>query len=241
MSTGKAGRKKKLYPKDLIDNIIYEYAESNKVIGKIKYREVYQYAKKLYEEGKIKEKFSDDFWRKSGRQGRNAIDKANEVISKSVVASSGKKVDIMPVEDVVYKNYKDIEKLVKLLKPMELQLYDAIERENNLGEKIKKLELSIEEEKEKRRKAEEMVDNLQTLIFQMFEYSSSDEVPLTNLIRTGKTRHQLVENALNQAFNQPQSFFEMFEQHQESSKSDKVIDFNKENNKKSLADDYDVF
>ena len=84
----KKGRKPKIYPQEIIDNIIYEYLQLNKNNGLIKYMDIYRFSKELYENGESTHQFSEDFWRKQGRQGREAIDKENEVIEHTLSLST---------------------------------------------------------------------------------------------------------------------------------------------------------
>lgn len=80
----KKGRKPQIYPQEIIDNIIYQYLQQHKNNGLIKYMDIYRFSKELYENGESPHHFSEDFWRKIGRQGREAIDKANEVLEHTV-------------------------------------------------------------------------------------------------------------------------------------------------------------
>lgn len=234
----KRGRKEKVYPQEEIDKIIYDFAEKYKIVGNIKYSEVYQYALELYQQGSIPYKLSEDFWRKPLRQGRQSIDKFNSVIKQSIISANDKAVSIINVEDVVYKHHKNLDKLIKYLKPLEVELSKSIEKEIKSRETIKELEMALSQEKQKRQELQKLVDKLQDILFQMFEYSANDEVPLVNMLRTGKSRHAIVENALSKIFNNPDDFYTLFEERRKDEGNVVRLQDKVQSKSKTLADDY---
>jgi hypothetical protein len=240
MTDNKRGRKETIYPQEDIGKILYKYTENNKVLGYVKYLDVYRHALEMYNNGEISFKLSEDFWRKPFRQGKETIDRYNKSVKENVVSVSNRTISVVNVEDVVYKHHKDLDKMIKLLKPIELELYKSVERENESREKINTLTDKISEQRQQIKALQQKVEELQNLVFQMFEYSTDEDTPLVNMLRTGKTRHRIVENALTNAFNTPDSFYKMFEKRKENRKNIINLEPKKiEEKHKTLADDYD--
>lgn len=209
----KRGRKPKIYPKEIIDNIIYDFIKKNKNIGTLKYMDVFRHSKKMYEDKLCEYSFSEDFWRKSGRQGREAIDQTNK------------------------------DKLTGALVMNENKLKKLIKSNNNLNSKLKKQnELNIELKKDIKKlktKSEEYED----LFFQWLDASSNENVPLVNLITTGKTRGNIVNKLFETMFteNALEGYkeFENFRKKKSSPNADKdkIIKFKSKN---TLVDDLDL-
>jgi len=231
----KTGRKQKIYPQKEIDSILDLYIEEEDVYGKIEYLKVHRFALNLYENQKIPYKLSEDYWRKPNRQGRMTIDNYNNVIVDNVLASNKREITIVNVEDAVLKNKGNLDILISTLKTNEEQLRICIEKENELELKVKKLENALQEEKQKNKILEEKSDILQTTLFQFFEYGTSTDVPIINLLNSGKTKHKRVKNAFDKIFDSPDQFLEMLEEKTEV--KNKVVPIKKET--ENILNDYD--
>lgn len=216
--------KQRVYAEEVIDEIIYRYIVENDITGDIEYSSVRDFAlelrknndsiftEKLYYRlldkttGKVSEKIiknielKDDFWRKPQYQGRQKIDAANELLSKTVAKTKKRQVYIPNVDFILETHKNNINQLRIHLKPLEEQLKISIKNEETLEDKIDKLEDQINELKSEKIALRSQNDKYQTALYKMFEYSVSREVPLENQLNTGKGKTPRVEQALREAF-----------------------------------------
>lgn len=132
----KMGRKPKIYPQEIIDNIIYQYLQLHKNNSLIKYMDIYRFSKELYENRESTQQFSEGFWRKQGRQGREAIDKANEVLEHTVSLSTQEDEKVVDSIDAVNKFFRgkesNKEKLIGAILINENKLKKYIDRNRKI-------------------------------------------------------------------------------------------------------------
>lgn len=244
----KRGRKPKVYPKEAIDAVIYDFIEGNKNTGTLKYMDVFRHSQKMYENGSCEHLFSEDFWRKPGRQGREAIDQANKVYeysSNSLEATS--RIKIVDTVDAVNKLFdgtsKGKEKLIGALIMNENKLKEIIKSNDDL-----KLRLEVQNElnidlKQDMKALKSKLEEYEGLFFQWLDASSDDGVPLVNLIRTGKTRGKVVDKLFETMFAEdPLQGYDEFERFRSKRKvsspaKEKVIEFKSKN---TLIDDLEL-
>ncbi|MEK4230491.1 hypothetical protein [Solibacillus sp. FSL H8-0538] len=224
------GRKPSIYPQAEIENIIYLFTQKEKVTGWIKYSEVYRFANKLYEERVINYKLSEDYWRRDGRQGKEIIDKTNKLYENTIINKNDKSHGVyVDTEECVNKFFSgkpsDKKRLIEALKINEKKAKES----NNLLVKIDtmKEELSVHHEKNKELQA--LVKQQQMILFSWFNASLKTDVPLTNLITTGKSRQPIVDLFFETAFSNPMEGYEKFEEYRkkntidENSKKDTIV------------------
>lgn len=209
--------------------------DENKINGEIEYSNVRDFALELYNKkhpifteklyyqlvdsstGELSDKIykniklSDDFWRKPQYQGRQMIDEANKLLSKTA-AKPSKRQSIIPNTDfLVETNKSNIPQLKLQLKPLEEQLRSNIRLIEKLEGKIRELETVISSLKEEKLDLKKKIDALQDSLHKFFEWSAASDIPLKNQLNTGKGRMKHVEAALKAAFSgDPSSFFHKF-------------------------------
>lgn len=241
----KRGRKPKVYPKEDIAAILYDFIEKNEFTGTLKYMEVFRHNQKMHENGICEHLFSEDFWRKPGRQGREAIDQANKVYEYSSNSlKSTNRIKIVDTVDAVNKLYdgtpRGKEKLIGALIINENKLKEI----NKSNESLRsKLEVQIElnsKLKQDKKVLKSRLEEYEELFFQWLDASSDDSVPLINLIRTGKTRTRVVDNLFATMFaDDPLRGYDEFESYKRknkvpSSSNENLIKFKSKN---TLIDD----
>lgn len=244
----KRGRKPKEYPKEAIDAVIYDFIQENKSTGTLKYLDVFRHSKKMHELGTCEHLFSEDFWRKSGRQGREAIDQANKVYeysSNNSQKTSG--IKIVDTEDAVNKLFdgtsKNKEKLIGALIMNENKLKEIIKRNDDLQLKLEAHNEVTIELKQDINALKSRLEEYEVLFFQWLDASSDDNVPLVNLVRTGKTRSKVVDKLFEVMFSEDVlRGYEEFEHFRANKKvlnpvKEKVIEFKSKN---TLIDDLDL-
>ncbi|AVV57016.1 hypothetical protein C7121_13320 [Paenibacillus glucanolyticus] len=236
--------KTRMYAKEVIQEIISLYLDENKINGEIEYSNVRDFAFELYNKkhpifteklyyqlvdsstGELSEetykniKLSDDFWRKPQYQGRQMIDEANKLLSKTA-AKPSKRQFINPNTDyLVETNKSNIPQLKLQLKPLEEQLRSYTLLIEKLEKKISELEIVIISLKEENLELKKKNDALQDSLHKFFEWSAASEIPLKNQLNTGKGRMKHVEAALRTAFSgDPSSFFSRFDKERNSVQS----------------------
>jgi hypothetical protein len=72
----------------------------------------------------------------------------------------------------------------------------------------------------------------------MFRYSTSDDVPLENQLRTGKTKTKRVMHALENIFDSPMDFYTMFQEKRNVQSNNVISMKDSTRNKKTLMDDF---
>jgi hypothetical protein len=213
------GRKPKTFPQQEIDQLIYRFIQQEKASGWIKYTEVYSYAKKLYENGEIPYHLSEDFWRRKNKQGKESVDRINKAYEASLVSKKTSKSDLyINTEECVNKFFtgkpSDKKRLIDALRLNEKKAKDYSElliKNDALTDTIKSL---VAEKKE----LEEKISQFQMVLFSWFNASIKSDVPLINLMTTGKTRHPIVDFFFDTAFATPQEGFEKFEEYRKKIK-----------------------
>lgn len=213
------GRKAKIYPQEEIENIIYRFTQEEKVSGWIKYSEVYRFANKLYENGEISYKLSEDFWRREGRQGKETIDKINKVYESTLINKRTSNIDLyVDTEECVDKFFtgkpSDKKRLIDALKINEKKAKDS----TNLLIKIDTLKEEISRLKEEKKDLEQSLDQYQMILFSWFNSSVKSDVPLINLMTTGKSRHPIIDLFFETAFSNPAEGYNEFEKYRKNSR-----------------------
>lgn len=239
MKTTNKGRKSVIYDEDLILGIIYDCKSKWKIKGKIPYSKVTEYTKRnLTKYPFIKGTLSEDYWRKIGRQGRELVDRVNDVETMPLVGDSNSVIDesetFTNTADTVNKLFTGSEKNKKLLIDS-LRINEVKAR--NFYKKNKRLYQDLNIEREKMQVWKKKANRLQTILFQIMEYSASKNFPIENLINTGATRTSPVNKILDTVFSDDPTIGFDFEQYYEDKVKTKenVVSMKK---KRSAADDF---
>lgn len=213
------GRKKSIYDKEFILNIIYDCIQSNHITGIVKNSEVYKHALDLYSEGKIDIKLSDDYWRKPERQGTQILAEVNY----QRINDTSKEIKITQVlntEDVVEEYFEGSavskKKLINKLRFNENRAKSEIMQNDKLTNKMGTLIHEVSSLKEQLADNKQKADTLETVLFQFMDYSQSQGNNMTNLMNTGKTRTKPVEKMLESLFSEHPDTAYNFEQYKEN-------------------------
>ncbi|MBY0039205.1 hypothetical protein ACIQHV_26310 [Bacillus bombysepticus] len=224
----KRGRKPKVYSQELIKDLIYRFTQQRKITGLIKYMDIYRFCLELYNRGDIEIKFSEDFWRKEGRQGRVAIDSANQVYEYTLHINHKENEKIIDTEQVVEKLYtgnsKNKEVLKRTLKVNESKLKMYLERNRKLEMRIKNKEYEVHELKNKITTLNNKLEAFENIMFMWLDASVDPNVDLINLITTGKSRNAIVDYMFQTIFSEdPHEGYGKFESFRKEKKKDQEI------------------
>lgn len=199
------GRKPKIYSEEILIKIINEFLNINTHIQTIKYRDIYEYALEQHNKGVIDFKLSDDFWRKSNRQGKLLVDEINR--KRSVTLEKNlPNIDVIPTADVVNRLSNDSPAVKKLIinqlkvnehgyKKLSKNYFELKNKESKMEKEIKELKSEIANLK----KNNEIYQNV---LFQWANLSSNRDIGFVNVITTGKTRSETVEQLFKDMFNE---------------------------------------
>lgn len=242
----KPGRPREQYPIDEMKKVLYLYDKNRASKTLIEYMDVFRYSNNLFEQGDITYKFTEYFWRKGN--GRRAIDQMNNVYMAEFNIKSDANDQFVNTQDVVDRYFKgkveDKEKLLGLLTINETKLLRLIQENKNLREKLKNSEHLVQMEKEKTELWKTNSDRYEMILFTWLEASISDDVPLINLMTTGKTRHPIVSHMFETAFSEnPTTGYDKFEEFRkgmkQNSRENNIVSIN-ERKLRSILDDIDL-
>ena len=187
--------------------------------------DVFRHSKKMYEHGLCEHLFSEDFWRKPGRQGREAIDQANKIYEySSSNLEETSKIKIVDTVDAVNKLFdgtsKSKEKLIGALIMNENKLKEMVKSSDDLKSKLVFQNELNSELKRDIKALKSRLEEYEDLFFQWLDASSDARVSLVNLIRTGKTRSKVVDKLFESMFTEdPLQGYDEFERFREKKKS----------------------
>lgn len=197
------GRKPKIYPKDILLKIIDDFLRNQGDIQIIRYKEIFLYALEEYNKGILDFKLSEDFWRKTDRQGKLLVDEINKKRS-ALIENNNQYIEIISTNDVINRLSQDTpaikKKIINQLKVNEYGYRKISTRYNQLKEKEAKMSQEIAELKAEIVNLKDNNEIYQNVLFQWANLSSVKDLGLINLITTGKTRSATVEQLFQDIF-----------------------------------------
>ncbi|EOO66309.1 MULTISPECIES: hypothetical protein [Bacillus cereus group] len=197
------GRKPKIYPKDILLKIIDDFLRNQGDIQIIRYKEIFLYALEEYNKGILDFKLSEDFWRKPDRQGKLLVDEINKKRS-ALIENNNQYIEIISTNDVINRLSQDTpatkKKIINQLKVNEYGYRKISTRYNQLKEKEAKMSQEIAELKAEIVNLKDNNEIYQNVLFQWANLSSVKDLGLINLITTGKTRSDTVEQLFKDIF-----------------------------------------
>lgn len=237
--------RKPKYSEEQVREIINQYVNSEFYNGGlIKYQSIFRFTEELKNEGIIQSTMSLDFWRKSDRLGGIEIDKANKILSRTVVPS--KKDDsvanLLDIDlgDFLNKNYKEKDILAKMFLKFQSELQSLLKDKTSLEAQLEKHKQELDIQINNVQQLNKSKEHLQNALLQVFELSGYVQNGLINLqkINNKKTMNPFLKESLINMFDSPSAYLNIQELEEPT---DNIIEFNKEKKKaeKSSLDDYD--
>lgn len=243
------GRKEKLYPYEIIKNIIFKCAEDEAIIGEITWPVVLRYSSKLFQEGKlpkeIDKQLKEDYWRRDWRQGYKILKEVNEI--REATIKKGTKESLVDTDKEVEKLYtgKEVDKhrLIQKLQMNEkiaMKLQDESIKLQNKIDKLEKEKLKIQNT---HNDLQEKYNKMQNLLFQFMEYSNKKGFPVENIFNTGKTRSTPVDVILGSIFSDYPTLGYDFKQYSTKKRKSNVVGLKRKSAEKpkSALDEYGEF
>lgn len=187
------GRKSILTNSEAQD-IINQFIQKYKNISKISYIEIHRFSVELYNTGQLKQLPSESYWRKKDRLGRQLVDEANFTLSHKVTnKNSNNELDsllqLLDENSVDQKINNIVHKVLinkfNELKLVEKKLFDEKQKNEELSDKNKKLNLLNSEQ--------------HVVIYQLYHYFLST---------SSKDNRKIFGNALDKIFSDPLNFIE---------------------------------
>lgn len=196
------GRKPKIYPKEILLKLVEDLLKTNPHIQIIKYKEIHLYALEKYNKGLLDFKLSEDFWRKTDRQGRILIDEVNK--KRNISLEGVDHIQTVSTADIINRLSQDAPAIKKLivnqLKVNEYGYKKLIDKFQQLKFKGAQMETEIIELKAEIVKLKKNNEIYQNILFQWANISSIKDTGLLNVITTGKTRTETVEQLFKDMF-----------------------------------------
>ncbi|PEA06152.1 hypothetical protein [Bacillus cereus] len=197
------GRKPKIYPKDILLKIIDDFLKTQENVQIIRYKEIFLYTLEKYNKGVLDFKLSEDFWRKPGRQGKLLVDEINKKRS-ALIENNKQYIEIISTNDVINRLSQDTpatkKKIINQLKVNEYGYRKISTRYKQIKEKEAKMTQEIVELKAEIAILKDNNEIYQNVLFQWANLSSVKNLDLINLITTGKTRSDTVEQLFKDIF-----------------------------------------
>jgi len=208
---GKRGRKLLVFEQNFIDEIVYRFVKDKNIDGKIKYSNVYDYTLELYKLGEIEYKFSEDFWRRNGKQGKETIDRFNHIYEQTLISNSkNNNLKVLDsnilVENFLINGAKDKKRLIQQLRLNEKVALKSLELQN----KIEELESEIDKLAAKNKYYEQRVVKYEKLFFSWFNASNRNDMPLIELNKLD-INNPIIETFLIEMFKEPAKGFDELE------------------------------
>jgi len=207
---GKRGRKLLVFEQKFIDEIVYRFVKDKNITGKIKYSNVYDYTLELHRLDEIEYKFSEDFWRRNGKQGKETIDRFNQIYEQTLVSNSKNDLKVLDsnilVENFLINGAKDKKRLILQLKLNEKVALKSIELQN----KIEELESDIAKLAAKNKYYEKKIAKYEKLLFSWFNASNRNDIPLIELNKLD-INNPIIETFLKEMFNEPTKGYDALE------------------------------
>jgi len=191
--------------KKIID-LIKEYNKNHNPYPTIKYKHIWEYSLRLYEQELFFIKTSYDFWKRKGRPGRELVDTVNALQNKKIYISKTERIDLINLKDLIAKyggKNKDI--LWDNIEPYDKHINGFIEKINKLENENIKLNKELLQNKNNLKKLNDTNKKLQNLLLSMFTYSNKEN-ELANMINTGQSKSSLINMALEDTFENPEAF-----------------------------------
>jgi|SRR5690625_247061 len=195
-----------LEQKEHILSLIKDYNLNHNPYPRIRYKHVWEYSLKLYHQNQFPFKTSYDFWKRKGRLGRELVDTVNSLEQKKVYLSKSERIDLINLKELIDKyggNNKDI--LWDNVEPYDRHINSFIKKINKLEEDNIQLKNNVVQKDEKIQHLNETNKKLQSLLFSLFTYSNKEN-ELVNMINTGQSSSKVINQALENTFENPAAF-----------------------------------
>lgn len=186
--------------------LIKDYNKNHNPYPTIKYKHIWEYSLRLYEQELFPVKTSYDFWKRKGRPGRELVDTVNALQNKKIFISKTERIDVIDLKDLVAKyggKNKDI--LWENIEPYDKHINGFMERINKLENENLKLSKELLQLEKNNKKLINTNRKLQDLLLSMFTYSNKEN-ELANMINTGQSKSDLINIALRNTFESPEAF-----------------------------------
>lgn len=191
--------------KQKLKEAILEFDEALNVNAKVSYKDIYEYIKILFEQGKIDFDYPSYTWWKTS--GKFLVDEYNKVKRRTIRVSEREELDYPDIKDLIDKyggGNKNI--LWENLQSFDIYIERLVGKNQKLEETNEKLESELRDIKEKQKKTMSINNKLQQLLFAIFTYSKKSETEFVNMLNTGEYRNEIVKLSISNTFGSPKAF-----------------------------------
>lgn len=222
--------------------LIVEYDENHNIKSKITYKDIYEFVKLEFNNGKIDFYPGYTWWK---TKGKHLVDEYNLVKKRTIHLSETEELDVFDILDVVEKHYGNKDSLIKYLLPYNDLLDRLVNKINKLQSNFQSLSEQLEKKDVRIQILEQNNSKQQALLDGLFYTVIGSEKELVSIMNRGKTRSDIVNYALTETFGTPSAYIEDFGKRIEignlttDNKKDNVVKFQPKEEEMPNKDDYD--
>jgi hypothetical protein len=221
--------------------LIVEYDENHNIKSKITYKDIYEFVKSQYDNGKVDFYPGYTWWK---TKGKHLVDEYNLVKKRTIPLSETEDLDVFDILDVIEKHYGDKESLIKYLLPYNDLLDRLVNKINKFQNNSQSLSEKIGKKDVRIRILEQTNSNQQALLDGLFYNIIGSEKELEGVMKRGSTKSDTLNYALTETFGNPAAYIDEFSKRIEigilttDNQKENVVRF-KPKNESSKEDDYD--
>ncbi|MGA4497887.1 hypothetical protein ACPC0Q_19445 [Bacillus bombysepticus] len=220
--------------------LIVQFDEKHNLKSKVTYKDIFEFVKKIYEQGEI-EFFPGYTWWKT--KGKHLVDEYNIVRKKSIRLSEKEQLEVVDIVDLVEKHYGDKNTLIKDLLPYNNLVDRLVEKIEFLQSDLTNISRQLNEKSDIIKNLKNENEKLNTLLDGFFYMLVGSEKELQKVINTGKTKCEEINYALTETFGNPIMYIEKISQNVDMSNPkedrDNIIQLKSGNSINIQKDDYD--
>ncbi|GAB1773217.1 hypothetical protein [Priestia megaterium] len=225
----------------ILRELIVEYDERFNMKSKITYKNIYEFVKSNFNNGKIDFYPGYTWWK---TKGKHLVDEYNIVKKRTIYLSEKEELDVFDVLDVVEKHYGNKNSLIKYLTPYNDLLDRILNKINQLQINSQNYLNRVEEQAKEIQKLQQINNSQQALLDSFFYNIIVDGKNLEEIMKGNDLRSETLNCALSETFGNPSAYVEEYKKriHESASllkvKKDNIVNF-KIKNQEMEEDDYD--
>ncbi|WP_245210688.1 hypothetical protein [Priestia aryabhattai] len=222
--------------------LIVEYDEKLNTKSKITYKNIYEFIKSEFSNGKIDFYPGYTWWK---TKGKHLVDEYNVVKKRTVYLSEKEELDVFDVLDIVEKHCGNKAALIKYLTPYSDLLDRVLKKLNKLQISSQNYISRIETQNNEIQRLEQVNKNQQALLDSLFYNIIADEKNLENIMGTHDEGSRILNYALTETFGNPAAYIEAYRERRDkcatllNNKKANIVNLKLENNLIEEDEDYD--
>ncbi|MBY0077633.1 MULTISPECIES: hypothetical protein [Priestia] len=191
----------------VLRKLIVEYDEEFNTKSKITYKNIYEFVKTNFNNGKIDFYPGYTWWK---TKGKHLVDEYNIVKKRTIYLSEKEELDVFDILDVVEKHYGDKPSLTKYLAPYNDLLDRILSKINQLHSNSQNYINRIEAQTTEIQKLQQINNSQQILLDSLFYNIIVDNKNLEEIMKGNDVRSEMLNCALSETFGNPAAYIEEY-------------------------------